>query len=363
LAEKGTHMSLGNLLRRIDEAGLDLRVQGFFNVESGGFGIGNAYFPYCDCVSDLFGDSGCRECERWFANYVSFHSGDGDGIYLAAAIINPSEPRKTLGIITFFDYQFQMASDARQTIENEEVPEFPIDLAMQFEVALAYKLDSFAVKNTLLIGDKFFAHDNNYAVVDFPNPVSGKYTCLLYCQEVDPSAEATIKRLEQTQGLNAARVQQAIESSEASFEAVRESLGIKAGSIPRPNFIPRAAVALSPELSELIEEDEFEIEDWDLVKAQFAYGSIVTAHRQQMTDSVIWQNAMLAREWDRAAGEIDDNTAKILLFDLWTWLYQGRELGSEDCANYLKNFKYQPTVEEQIYLLVRRGMYSAASKL
>jgi hypothetical protein len=83
-----------------------------------------------------------------------------------------------------------------------------------------------------------------------------------------------------------------------------------------------------------------------------------------MTDSVIWQNAMLAREWDRAAGgDIDNDTAKILLFDLWTWLYQGRELGSEDCANYLKNFKYQPTVEEQIYLLVRRGMYSAAAAI
>ena len=82
-----------------------------------------------------------------------------------------------------------------------------------------------------------------------------------------------------------------------------------------------------------------------------------------MTDSTIWQNAMLAREWDRAAGDIDDATAKILLFDLWTWLYQGRELGDEDCTNYLKNFKYQPTKDEQIYLFVRRGMYEAASNL
>jgi hypothetical protein len=356
----GDKLTLGKLLQELDDAGLDLRVQGFFNVESGGFGMGNAYFPYCDCVSDLFGDSDCRECERWFANYVSFHSGDGDGIYLAAAIINPAEPRKTLGLIAFFDYKYEMASYARQFIENEEVPDFPIDLAMQFEDALAYKHDSFLVKDTLLIGDKFFAYDNNYAVLDFPNPVSGKYTCMLYCEEVDPSIEATIERLEQTQGLNAAAAQQAIESGEASFEAVRESLGIQAGANPRPNFIARAVVALSPELSDLIEEDEFEIEDLDLVNAQFAYGSVVTSHRQQMTDSVIWQNAMLAREWDRAAGDVDDATAKILLFDLWTWLYQGRELGDTDCANYLENFKYQPTVEEQIYLLVRRGMYGAA---
>jgi len=356
-------MSFGKLLHKMDEAGLDLRVQGFFNVESGGFGISNAFFPYCDCVSDSFGEDDCRECERWFANFVSFHSGDGDGIYLAAAIINPSEPRKTLGLVTVFDYKYQMASFARRFIEREEVPDFPIDLAMEFEDALAYKLGSLVVKDTLLIGDKFFSQDSNYAVVDFPNPVKGKYTCYVYCQEVDPSKEATIQRLQETQGLDPRMAEQSVVAGEAGFEAVRESLGIKAGSNPRPSFIPRVAIAFSAELSSLMEEDEIEIDDWELTKAQFAFGSVVTSHRQQMTDSVIWQNAMLAREWDRAAGDIDNDTAKILLFDLWTWLYQGRALGNEDCANYLKNFKYQPTVEEQIYLLVRRGMFEAASQI
>jgi hypothetical protein len=124
----------------MDEAGLDLRVQGFFNVESGGFGISNAIFPYCDCVSDSFGEDDCRECERWFANFTSFPSGDGDGIYVAASIVHPSEPNRTLGLLAIFDYRYQMAAYARQMIENEQVPDFPIELAMQFEDALAYKL-------------------------------------------------------------------------------------------------------------------------------------------------------------------------------------------------------------------------------
>jgi hypothetical protein len=356
-------MSFGKLIQRIEQAGLELKVQGFFNVESGGFGIGNGYYPDCDCVLEIFGESECFNCVRWDSAHVAFPSGDGDGIYLAAAIVNPKHPDVTLGVITVFDYKYQMAAYGRQRIENEEVPDFPIDLAMQFKNARALEIGSINVENTLLIGDKGFSIDSSFAVVDFPNPEIGEYTCLVYCEEVDQSLAATLKRLEKTQGLDAARAEQAIAASAATFEAMRESLGIAEGSKSQPSFITRAAVALSEEISDLIEDDEFEVEDWALLKAQFFYGSVVTSHRKQMTESVIWQNAMLAREWDRAAGEIDNDTAKILLFDLWTWLYQGRELGNQDCVDYLKNFKYQPTVEEQIHLLTRRGMLGAAAKL
>jgi hypothetical protein len=356
-------MSLGNLLQRIDQAGLELKVQGFFNVESGGFGIGNDFLPYCDCVSAALDNDECRECERWFANFISFPSGDGDGIYVAAAIVHPSEPNRTLGLLAIFDYRYQMAAYARQMIESEQVPDYPIDLAMQFEDALAYKVGGIIVKETLLIGDKHFSQNGSYAVVDFPNPVKGGYKCFVYCQQVDPSPEATLSRLCETQGLDRAETERLLRITAATFEKFREDEGLPEGSNSLPDISVRAAVAFSDELSDLIEPDEFDIDDLNLLSAQFTYGAINTSHRQQMTDSVIWQNSMLAREWDRAAGDIDNDTAKVLLFDLWTWLYQGRELGSEDCANYLKNFKYQPTVEEQIYLLVRRGMFEAASRL
>jgi hypothetical protein len=356
-------MTFGNLLQAIDQRGLELRVQGFFNIESGGFGITNAYYPECECVTSITGDENCQSCERWFANYTSFFSGDGDGIYVAAAIINPAEPDRTLGLLTVFDYKFQMAAYARQIIEDEGVPDFPLDLALQFEDSLAYKLGGLVVKDTLLIGDKHLAQNSNYAVVDFSNPVSGGYKCLIYCEEVDPAADATITRLIETQGLDPLDAEQSIIAGEAIFESVREIFGFPEGASPRPSYIARAAVALSDELKDLLEADEFEFENWELAKSQYELGAVTTANKHMMTQSVIWQNAMLAREWDRAAGDIDNDTAKRLLFDLFTWLYQGRELGSEDCANYLKNFKYQPTTEEQIYLLVRRGMFEAASRI
>ena len=347
----------------MDEAGLELRVQGCFNVESGRFAIGNSFYPECDCLSDLFGQSQCSECPRGNSGAVGFPSGDGDGIYVAAAIIDPSEPRTTLGLLAVFDYQYQMASAVRKEIAAELVPDFPIDLAMQFEDTLALKIGTISVDRTLLIGDGHFAHDSNFAVLDFPNPPAGQYTCIAYCEEVDKDFQPTIERLQRTQGLDPTSAERALAASQAGFDAVRQALGIDESAHSMPAFIPRAVVALSAQLSALIEEDEFETEDWNLLQAQFSYGKVDTSHRQQMTDSTIWQNAMLARELDRAAGDIDNDTAKVLLFDLWTWLYQGRELGHEDCTNYLKNFKYQPTKDEQIYLLVRRGMYSAASKI
>jgi hypothetical protein len=217
-------MSLGKLLHRIDEAGLDLRIQGFFNVESGGFGIGNDFYPHCDCVSAVLDNDECRECERWFANFTSFPSGDGDGIYVAAAIVDPSEPNRTLGLLAIFDYRYQMAAYARQMIEKEQVPDFPIDLAMQFEDALANKIGGLVVKDTLLIGDKHFSQNGSYAVVDFPNPVKGGYKCFVYCQQVDPSPEATLSRLCETQGLDPARTEREIQVCAATFERFREDV-------------------------------------------------------------------------------------------------------------------------------------------
>jgi hypothetical protein len=347
----------------MDEAGLDLRVQGFINIESGKFVIGNSYYPDCDCLSDIFGQSQCADCSRGDSGAVGFPSGDGDGIFVVAAIIDPKEPRKTLGLIAVFDYQYQMASAARQEIENEQVPDFPIDLAMQFTDTQALAIGAINVDRTLLIGDSHFAHDSNFAVLDFPNPSPGQYTCITYCEMIDTDFQATVDRLQQTQGLDRLSAERALAASRAGFDAVRKLLGIDEATNSMPSFIPRAVVALSDQISHLIEEDEIETEDWNLLSAQFSFGKVDTSHRSKMSESTIWQNAMLAREWDRAAGDIDNDTAKILLFDLWTWLYQGRELGHHECAEYLKNFKYQPTVEEQIYLLVRRGMYSAAARI
>ena len=81
-----------------------------------------------------------------------------------------------------------------------------------------------------------------------------------------------------------------------------------------------------------------------------------------MNMAAIWQNVLLAREYNRIVGECSDEAALALQFDMRTWLYQGRELGDEDCINALEGFTYEPTANEEIYLYMRRGLQSAAAK-
>jgi hypothetical protein len=70
-------------------------------------------------------------------------------------------------------------------------------------------------------------------------------------------------------------------------------------------------------------------------------------------------NAMLAREWDRHAGDVSDDEAKRLLFDVWTWAYQGITSGDPDCLPLVKN-GYQASNEEIADLLRRRGQFDRA---
>ena len=51
-----------------------------------------------------------------------------------------------------------------------------------------------------------------------------------------------------------------------------------------------------------------------------------------------------------------DAEAKRLLFDFWTWAYQGLSSGDVDCINLIKN-RYKPTQEEIAELLRRRGLF------
>ena len=87
----------------------------------------------------------------------------------------------------------------------------------------------------------------------------------MYCQQVDPSPEATLSRLVKTQGLDPARTEREIQVCAATFERFREELGLPEGSNSLPDISVRAAIAFSDELAHLIEKDEFDIEDHDLI--------------------------------------------------------------------------------------------------
>lgn len=360
-------MTLGRLLHIINSNDIELRPQGFFNTENGSFTVSNNFFDACDCHIGNIGQFSCLECGRGSGlNSVNFPSGDGDGIFVAFEIVllpdAPGEAEMKIGLIALFDYKYQIATYAREAIAEETVPDFPFELASQFADCRALEIGNIAVDRTLLIGNGSFSFDSNSAVVDFPGILDGNYKCIAYCEEIDASVDGIAERLSTTQGIPLESAARLARISAETFEHfAHDEYGIDAGVNPFPPFVPRAIVVVNEGASALIEEDEIHDLDWNLLKAQFS-SKVELSHREGKTNAAIWENVLLAREFDRAAGECSDAEALRLHFNLRTWLYQGRAYGEENCINYLAKLKYEPTDDEEIYLYMRRGMASAAAK-
>ena len=145
-------MTFGNTLEKLLSSGCSFRVRGFFNVEGGHVGVANQFHPWCDCSSLVQGPAvDCETCGRKLGDCVSMVAGDGDGVYVVAEVVAP-EGDRVLGALAVFDYQFQMANVARMAIEQEQVPTYPLNLAMQFASARPIVLGK--LRNT---GNIYFA--------------------------------------------------------------------------------------------------------------------------------------------------------------------------------------------------------------
>jgi hypothetical protein len=360
-------MTLGGLLKILDSDRFELRPKGFFNVENGSFTITNDYFDPCDCYVETLGQYSCQECGKGSGlNAVTFPSGDGDGIFVAFEIVmlaqKPSDRDLSVGLTALFDYQYQIATSARGAIAANTVPDFPLKLAKQFEDCRALGIGSVDTGNALYIGNGSFSTSAQDAVVDIRGMVPGVYKCVAYCEQVDTTVDGIADRLSQTQGGSREEWARLARISEKTFLAMTEDEPDIAIWNSAPGIVSRAIVAVHEEVASLLEADEITILDWELLKAQFRFGTVVTAHNRSMVESVIWENVLLAREYDRAAGECSLEEEIRLHYDLRTWLYQGRELGFQDCIDYLAKLTYEPSDEEEVYMYMRRGMKNAAAK-
>jgi hypothetical protein len=360
-------MTLGGLLKILDSDRFELRPKGFFNVENGNFTVTNGYFDSCDCHVETLGQSFCQECGKGSGlNSVTFPSGDGDGIYVAFEIVmlapTPSDRDLSVGLIALFDYQIQIATSARVAIAANTVPDFPFEIANQFEDCRALGIGSVDTGNALYIGNGSFSTSAQDAVVDIRGMVPGVYKCVAYCEEVDTTVDGIADRLSQTQGGSREEWARIARITAKTFLAMTEDDPDIALWNSAPGIVSRAIVAVHEEVASLLEGDEITILDWELLKAQFRFGTVVKAHKRSVVESVIWENVLLAREYDRAAGECSLEEEIRLHYDLRTWLYQGRELGFQNCIDYLTKLTYEPSDEEEVYLYMRRGMKSTAAK-
>ena len=365
-------MTFARVLRGLSDELIELRPRGFFNVENGKFTVSTKYFPSCDCYVTALGFTDCQKCGRGNGNTnFTFPSGDGDGIFVAYEIVmlsdDSGEDDVTIGMLAIFDYQFQIANAAREAIENETVPKFPWDLATQFEGCKGIEVGVLEVERALFIGNSSFCWNSKDAVVDFPWCLPGDYKAVVFCEDVDATTDGIADRLSNTQGMPRNEIERLTRVAEGTFDSNRAALGISPTASPFAPIVPRAVVVLHDELSLFLESgedgeiDEFEIPDWNLLEAQFRLGKIDLAHKKSMTESVIWQNVLLAREFDRAAGQCSDAEALRLHLMIRSWLYLGRSLGMEDCIKFLAEFKYEPSAEEEILMLMLRGLGDEAN--
>lgn len=355
-------MNFGKTLDSILSSGFTFRARGFFNVEGGQLGIATTLLPWCDCMSFNLGPAeSCDSCNRNSTNYINMIAGNGDGVYVVFEILRKVD-ESVVGALSIFDNEYQIANQVRTEIQDGNVPAFPKELAKIFAQANALEVGRLKSTNTIYVADSGAGIDSSNAVVDVHLSSSQPIKIVAFADEISGGESGWVDHLMKTQGLDRSSAKAQVQMSKAFGDAAFDVLEIDAEP-SLPSFIPRAILAMSPELEDALSiKYSMKVSDWQLVAAQFA-GTSGTSHKEPQNISAIWMNVMLAMEVDRAAGEnISEKKAKELLFDMWTWAYQGASLGDEDCAALIASNPYSATDEEVAGLLRRRGLYEDAEK-
>jgi len=356
-------MSFGNTVNYLISAGYKFRVRGFFNVEGGQMGLSNKFHEWCDCMSMRPGPAeNCESCGRTPGNYVSIAAGDGDGIYVVAEIVDNSSKEEVVGAMVVFDNQYQLANQVRTAIEQETVPKFPLDLALSFAETRPLTLGPMVNTGTVLFADSGAGLNPRDAVVDVQIDTDKQLSMFGFVESVSTDPDEWVKRFDRAQGLDSEATYQSMVGGLAMGQHLFDSLGIDQ-QFSLPPIIPRVIMVLDDSVSAFVNlDDQYFVDDWKLLGAQTG-GAVGSSHTQVMAASTVWMNALLAREWDRVAGDdLSYEETKQLLFESWTWAYQGAILDDDDCRRMIAVNRYRATPEEVANMLRRRGLVEAAEK-
>ena len=350
-------MMLGELVLKINSRGLNFRPRGFINVEGGLVAVSTQYRQWCDCTDPNFfpSMSHCPACGRAGSNFSSMPAGNGDGVYVVFEIYSNENPAEALGALVVFDHGYEIANAVRVQVENEKLTDLSLEMVEKFADTIPLHLTTLDPTSTILIGDSPVGEDSRNATVgvSFPSPRTNQVFAFVRHLSQDPKDVAL--RLQADLGMDHQKAERALALAEAIFRA-----GGKETGPVSPDIDFRAMLVIDSSLAgELGLRGEVEITDWETLNRQFL-ASTGTSHVEPQYKSAVFFNALLARELDRLAGEVvSDEDAKRLLFDVWTWAYQGLENGDERCQVLLQN-RYSPSREEVATLLRRRGQFKAA---
>lgn len=284
-------MNLQFALESLERLDLNFEFGGFFNVESGFAAVATKTFDHCECSSSTFGEGTCQECRRAEGTFVSFPSGDGDGIYVTYKFLNSY--REIIGAIAFFDFQYGMANFVRGYLKNGMQPEFPKDLAKAISHARSLRLSEFKNAEKLIFSEATYHQGSEYepACIELNGQTS--FLCYAFCEAVDNSHDGVVLQM-QKQGLDKVKAIGAAGRAAASFRAVAELSGVSPDQNPFPDFRCGAILVITEGLLNSDEMEDFEIEDWKLAEIRARYSSIQTSHRKAMHESTREQNQIWA---------------------------------------------------------------------
>lgn len=353
-------MNLESVLGSLEVQGLSLRPAGFFNVEGGDAALSTSYFPWCDSCLEFLGPalSPCKECGRGPGKFIRIPAGDGDGVYVVFEIFEAARPKFSVGAIVIFDHRYEIADAVRDPILQQRLPIVSKVLFKNQLSAFGVALGSLEPTNQILFSDANAGTDSRDASVDVRFEVPQALTAYALLEQVSSDPDAEADRLVEEAGMERALVMEMLQSL-AHVSSQLSDMPKGYGELPEISI--RGFLVLTDEADSKLklQPKAFEL-DWETLTGQFM-GKVGTSHIQPMGTAAIWFNALLAREVDRAAGEVNDDEAKKLLFDIWTWAYQGVINGDGDCASLLTN-DYKPSQSEVLELLERRGLLTAAKK-
>lgn len=285
-------MNLQSALEYLARLDLTLEFSGFFNVESGFAAVATKIFDYCECSSSAFGEGTCQECSRARGTYVTFPSGNGDGVYVTYKFLNSF--REIKGAIAFFDFQYEMANFVRGYLDNGLQPEFPKSLVNAISQARSLRLSEFNKAEKLIFSEATYHQGSEYepACIELNSRTS--FLCYAFCEDVDNTHEGVVLQM-QKQGIDKVQAINAAVGAAASFRAVAELSGISPDKNPFPDFRCGAILVIAEGLLNSDAMEDFKINDWKLAEIRARYSSVQTSHKAPMHESTREQNQIWAK--------------------------------------------------------------------
>lgn len=351
-------MDLSAVLEAIQLNNLDLRPAGFFNVEGGDAALGSEYFTWCDSCLDQLGPitASCDECGRRPDNFLRVPAGDGDGVYVVFELFDSAAPRYAVGALVIFDNNYEIANAVRDSIMEERVPSAPFALIKKRGNTNVIDLGVMPPTTRVLFSDGMAGVDSKFAMVDVDFGSEQKLNVYGMIEQVSSNIRDEVNRLGRDAGMDRETVLTMLQSLVETSQAVRD---MPKGYGTLPEVLFRGLLITQEVLAQKLElRTEKVALDWEELTGQYL-GKICTSHQQTMEAAAVWFNVLLHREFDRAAGDVPSEEGKRLLFNMWTWVYQGLHNFDDDCRQLVNN-AYLPAKGEVLELLGRRGLAQAA---